>query len=244
MGESGILDGLSSASPIRRLWRARRDRGRARLAAGRAPAAGRARRRSSRRTRSGCAERLRLSNAEAERLRRAATALARLHGVATAPSDDTLRPAPVSFRPPRRRSTRSSGAGRIRPHAPGTPASRTPKNSSPRRRSRVRPSAEGRSWPGGAAGPRVAEILRAFERLWEDAGFPTDAGTCLSEASFRPRRRIGAMIKADRKIFEMISIGPVLHEPGERPVERRRSSWPFFRTAIPERPSPKKRLSR
>jgi hypothetical protein len=30
---------------------------------------------------------------------------------------------------------------------------------------------------GVAAGPRVGEILRTFDRLWENAGFPTDAGT-------------------------------------------------------------------
>lgn len=121
-----------------------------------------------------CADRLRLSNAEGERLRRAATALARLHGLAAAPTDADLRRLLFGF-------GRGGAADALLlaqaessadPNDAGFSAARrflaeTPAPVSP---------LSGRSIiaRGVAPGPRVGRILKAFDRLWEAAGFPVD----------------------------------------------------------------------
>jgi poly(A) polymerase len=122
-------------------------------------------------------ERLRLSNAESERLERAAAALVRLHGVAAAPPAATLRRLLFAFG--RRASSDALLLAQAEsPAGPGDPefararlfVAETPEPKSP---------VSGRSLiaRGAAAGPRVGEILRTFDRRWEEAGFPSDRET-------------------------------------------------------------------
>jgi tRNA nucleotidyltransferase/poly(A) polymerase len=120
---------------------------------------------------------LRLSNAESERLERAASALVRLHGVAVAPPAATLRRLLFAFGR-RAASDALLLAQAESPLGPGDPEFA-------RARLFVAETAEPKSPVGGrsliargaAAGPRVGEILRTFDRLWEDAGFPSDRET-------------------------------------------------------------------
>ncbi len=122
-------------------------------------------------------QRLRLSNAESERLLGAATALVRLHGVVSAPAPEVLRR--MLFALGRRAASDalvlSQADAGARPDDAEFMAARrflaeTPKPKSPI----VGKDIVAR---GVAAGPRVGEISRAFERLWVDSGFPCDAAT-------------------------------------------------------------------
>jgi len=119
-------------------------------------------------------ERLRLSNAESQRLERAARALVRLHAAAAAPPAGTLRRLLFTFG--RRAASDAlllAQAGSLAGPADSDFAralrflADTPEPKSP---------VSGRSLiaRGVAAGPRVGDILRTFDRLWEEAGFPSD----------------------------------------------------------------------
>ncbi len=119
-------------------------------------------------------QRLRLSNAEGERLVGAASALARLHGLAAAPAAEGLRRLMFAFG--RRGASdalllaqaeapaNADGAGfaRARRFLSETPAPNSPV------------SGKDILALGIAAGPRVGEVLQDFERLWVEAGFPSD----------------------------------------------------------------------
>ena len=120
-------------------------------------------------------ERLRLSNAEVERLRSAASALARLHGVAVAPAEGALRRLLFAFG--RRaaldalmlaQADAPAGAdgaafALARRYLSETPAPKSPV------------SGKDILALGVPAGPQVGEILQNFDRLWVEADFPTDA---------------------------------------------------------------------
>ncbi len=121
-------------------------------------------------------ERLRLSNAERDRLLSAASALAGLHGAAAAPSADALRRLLFAFG---RRgvsdalllaqaeipASDAAGFARARRFLTEAPAPKSPVG--------------GKEIIalGVPAGPRVGEILREFDRLWVEADFPSDAET-------------------------------------------------------------------
>jgi poly(A) polymerase len=123
------------------------------------------------------AERLRLSNAEGERLRRAASALVRLHGAASAPSAQAVRRLLFAF------GRRAASDALLLAHAE-SPAGAEDASFARARlllavESEPKSPVSGRSMVarGVAAGPRVGEILRTFDRLWEEAGFPADPET-------------------------------------------------------------------
>ncbi len=119
-------------------------------------------------------ERLRLSNAEGERLLGAASALARLHGVAAAPPEDLLRRLLFAFgrrgasdalllaQAEAPASADSAGFALARRFLSDTPAPKLPI------------SGKDILALGVRAGPRVGQILQDFERLWVEAGFPSD----------------------------------------------------------------------
>jgi poly(A) polymerase len=120
------------------------------------------------------AERLRLSNSEGERLRRAASALVRLHGVLSAPSAEDLRRLLFAFG--------RTGASDALLLAQAESPTGVEDAGFARARLLLAEMTEPKSPVSGrsivargvAAGPRVGEILRTFERLWEEAGFPKD----------------------------------------------------------------------
>jgi poly(A) polymerase len=135
------------------------------------------------------AERLRLSNAEGDRLLGAAAALTRLHGATTAPETDALRRLMFGFG---RRSAcdalflaqaeapagrRDAGFARARQFLAESPE--------------LKPPVGGKDIValGIAEGPRIGEILRTFDRLWEEAGFPSDAETIerLARTAAKPK---------------------------------------------------------
>ena len=123
------------------------------------------------------AEGLRLSNAERERLVLAATALIPLHGATAAPDADTLRRLMFAFG----RRGASDALLLAQAEAPVNPGDAD----FARARQFLAESPELKSPVGGkdivalgvAEGPCVGEILRAFDRLWQEAGFPSDAET-------------------------------------------------------------------
>ena len=140
-----------------------------------------------------CAERLRLSNAEGERLRRAAVALARLHGLAAAPTDAALRRSAVRLRSPRRAAAlllaQAEFGGRSRRRG----LFRRPPLS--RRNAGAGLAAQGRSITarGVAPGPRVGGSSGPSTALGR-AGFPVERGAvdaCCAPPR-RPRRRARA----------------------------------------------------
>ena len=120
-------------------------------------------------------ERLRLSNAEGERLVRAAAALARLHGVAVAPAADALRRLLFAFgrRGASRRAAAGAGGGACRRRrrrlraGPALPDARLRRRN---RRSAARTSSRS-AFPRARASAKSCED---FERLWVEAGFPSD----------------------------------------------------------------------
>ena len=135
------------------------------------------------------AERLRLSNAEGDRLLGAAAALTRLHGATAAPEADALRRLMFAF-------GRRAASDALALAQAETPVS--PRDAGfARARRRLAESPEPKSPVSGkdivalgvAAGPRIGEILRAFDRLWEEAGFPSDAETIerLARAAAAPK---------------------------------------------------------
>ena len=123
------------------------------------------------------AERLRLSNAEGDRLHSAAAALIRLHGATAAPDADALRRLIYAFG----RRGASDALLLAQAEAPVSPRDAD----FARARRFLAESPEMKSPVGGkdvvalgvAEGPRIGEILRAFDRLWQEAGFPSDAET-------------------------------------------------------------------
>ena len=135
------------------------------------------------------AERLRLSNAEGDRLLGAAAALIRLHGATAAPEADALRRLMFAFG----RRGASDALVLAQAEAPVSPGDAD----FARARRLLAESPEPKSPVGGkdivalgvAEGPRVGEILRAFDRLWEEAGFPSDAETIerLARAAAAPK---------------------------------------------------------
>ena len=122
-------------------------------------------------------ERLRLSNAEGERLRVAACALARLRGIAVAPTADALRRLLFAFGS--RGAADALLLARAEAPAGGEDAgfaraqrflTETPPPKSPVRGKDILAL-------GVPPGPRVGEIIDAFDRLWVEAGFPSEAQT-------------------------------------------------------------------
>ncbi|HZZ61385.1 MAG TPA: CCA tRNA nucleotidyltransferase [Roseiarcus sp.] len=119
-------------------------------------------------------ERLRLANAEHERIARATEALMGLHGILAPPPQDRLRVLLFSTGPQAARDAlmlahADSGAPPDDPAFAGadrflgeTPAPELPVSGS---------DIVAR---GVDEGPRVGEVLRLFRRLWIDAGFPDD----------------------------------------------------------------------
>ncbi len=119
-------------------------------------------------------ERLRLANAEYERIAQATAALTRLHGILAPPPEDRLR---VLLYSAGRQAARDAlmlaeadlGAS---PDDPAFASSdrflaETPAPEFPL-------SGSDLIARGAEAGPRVGEILRVFRRLWIEAGFPSD----------------------------------------------------------------------
>jgi tRNA nucleotidyltransferase/poly(A) polymerase len=119
-------------------------------------------------------QRLRLSNAEGERLKRAASALAQLHGVAIAPAEGALRRLLYAFG----RHGASDALLLAQAEAPANAdaadfaLARRFLNETPAPKSPV--SGKDILALGFPAGPRIGEILQGFDRLWVEAGFPTD----------------------------------------------------------------------
>ena len=146
-------------------------------------------------------ERLRLSNAEAERIAQAAEVLTGLHGIVAAPSEEQLR---VLLFVAGRQAARDglflaaadSGAS---PEDPAFAAG-----------DRFLAEAPAPQLPVGGSdlvargveeGPRVGEALQVFRRLWIEAGFPDDpdaverlmeAAIALNSPQGAPSRRPGA----------------------------------------------------
>jgi poly(A) polymerase len=122
-------------------------------------------------------DRLRLANAEYDRIRSAATALVGLHGIAAPPSPEALRALLFSAG---RRAARDALAlaeaesGEPRPDAAFAAADRflaeAPEPKLPL-------SGADLLARGVAGGRRVGETLRAFEALWVRAGFPSEPET-------------------------------------------------------------------
>ncbi len=121
------------------------------------------------------AERFRLSNAERDRLLGAAAALTRLHGATAAPETYALRRVMFAF------GRRAASDALMLAQADAPVSSRDPDFARARRflmESNALTSPIGGKdivALGVAEGPRVGKILRAFDALWEDAGFPSDA---------------------------------------------------------------------
>ncbi len=119
-------------------------------------------------------QRLRLSNGEGERLMRAASALARLHGAAAAPGADGLRRLMFAFG--------RRGASDALLLAQAETAANADSADFAQARRFLAETAAPKSPVSGKdilalgvpAGPRVGEILQDFERLWVGAGFPSD----------------------------------------------------------------------
>ena len=122
-------------------------------------------------------ERLRLSNAEGDRLAGAGSALARLHGLSAAPSAEALRR--VLFEFGRRSASDALALAeaeiRIGPGDAGFADARRFLGEAPEPQSPV--GGKDVVALGVAPGPRVGDILRAFHRLWDEAGHPMDAPT-------------------------------------------------------------------
>ena len=122
-------------------------------------------------------ERLRLSNAEVERLMRAASALARLHGDDVAPTAETLRGLMFAFggqgasdalllaQAETSAGANDAGFENARRFLAQTPVPKSPV------------SGMHILALGVPAGPRGGEILQDFERRWVDAAFPLDNET-------------------------------------------------------------------
>ncbi len=119
------------------------------------------------------AERLRLSSAERERLLHAASALARLHGVAVAPGESVLRRLMFTF------GRRGARDGLLLAQAETIGSDGAGFDRALRFLSETLPPimpVRGKDILalGIPAGERVGEILQDFERLWVDADFPSD----------------------------------------------------------------------
>ncbi len=121
--------------------------------------------------------RLRLSNAEADRLARDAAALLRLHGADQAPDEAALRRLAFAF------DVQGAADALMLAQADGPAGSddagfrraRRFLSETPRPKSPV--AGKDIVARGVPAGPRVGLILRAFEASWSEAGFPSDAAT-------------------------------------------------------------------
>ncbi len=121
--------------------------------------------------------RLRLSNAEGERLTGAASALVRLHGISAAPPDALLRRLTFELG----RTAASDGLALAEVDSGSPPGA---ENFALARRALVGTPAP-ISPVGGkdilalgvAPGPRVGKILETFHRLWGEAGCPSEAPT-------------------------------------------------------------------
>jgi tRNA nucleotidyltransferase/poly(A) polymerase len=119
-------------------------------------------------------DRLRLSKAEGERLARAATALTTLHGQRKPPSANALRILLFMFK----RQAAEDALVLAQAESATSPTD----HEFAQARQFLATVPEPKSPVGGAeilargvaAGPRVGEILRRFERLWAEAGFPTE----------------------------------------------------------------------
>ncbi len=120
------------------------------------------------------AERLRLSNAEGERLLTAASALVRLHGGVAGPAPETLLRLLFAFK----RQAATDALLLAQAESPASPDDA----GFARARRLLAEATEPNSPLGGndivargvAAGPRVGKILRAFDVLWAESGFPSD----------------------------------------------------------------------
>jgi poly(A) polymerase len=177
MGECGflepILGGLAYPRRLSRLIAIEADRGRGPDAILRLAALGAAIPEDAERLR----DRLRLANAEHERIRAAAAALIGLHGISAPPSTEDLRALPFAAGREAARDALTlahaeSGAGPA--DAAFAAADRflaeTPIPKLPF-------SGADLITRGVAAGPRVGQTLRAFQALWIRAGFPRERDT-------------------------------------------------------------------
>ncbi len=176
MGECGflepILGGLAYPQRLRRLIAIEADRSRAPDAILRLAALAVAIPEDADRLR----DRLRLANAEHERIRSAAAALVGLHGIAAPPSPDALRA--LLFNAGREAArdalalaeSESGTAPDVAFAAADLVLVETPEPKLPF-------SGGDLIARGVAAGPRVGETLRAFEALWIRAGFPNEPET-------------------------------------------------------------------
>ena len=176
MGECGflepILGGLAYPRRLRRLIAIEADRSRAPDAILRLAALAVAIPEDADRLR----DRLRLANAEHERIRSAAAALVGLHGIAAPPSPDALRA--LLFNAGREAArdalALAESESGTAPDAAFAAADRflaeTPEPKLPF-------SGGDLIARGVAAGPRVGETLRAFQALWIRAGFPDEPET-------------------------------------------------------------------
>ena len=123
------------------------------------------------------AERLRLSNAEAERLSRAATALIGLHGALIAPDWHGLRRLMFGL------GRRAASDALLLTQANSTASPDDAGFAAARRF--IAKSAELKTPIAGKdmlalgipAGPRIGVALKIFDRLWAEAGFPSDPET-------------------------------------------------------------------
>jgi len=122
-------------------------------------------------------ERLRLSNAEGDRLAGAGSALARLHGISAAPPAVELRRMLFEFG--RKSASEALALAEaeilVGPGGAGFAQARRFLEEAPEPQSPV--SGKDIVALGVAPGPRVGDILRAFHRLWNEAGRPMDAPT-------------------------------------------------------------------
>jgi tRNA nucleotidyltransferase/poly(A) polymerase len=119
-------------------------------------------------------DRLRLANAEYDRIRAAATALVGLHGISAPPSPEALRA--LLFNTGREAARDALGLAQAESGAPPADAAFAAAD-------RFLAEAPEPKVPfGGAdliargvpAGPRIGETLRAFQALWTRAGFPDE----------------------------------------------------------------------
>ena len=173
MGESGILEQTVGFAWTARFNSAIAIEVRARSEARRCASAGGARRRDPRRRRAP-ARRLRLANAEYERIAQATEVLTGLHGIATPPPADQLRVLLFLGGTAGGARRALSRRGRFR---------RKPRRSGLRGADRFLAEAPAPELPvsgsdliarGVEEGPRVGEVLRIFRRRWIEASFPSD----------------------------------------------------------------------
>ena len=122
-------------------------------------------------------DRLRLANAETDRLRAAASALIGLHGIQTAPSLQTLRALP--FAAGREAARDALMLAQAESDAPPSDASFATADRFLADAPKLPISGADVIARGVAAGPPVGRTLRAFQALWIREGFPKEPETLI-----------------------------------------------------------------